>query len=57
MSLKISEPRRFERPRAWRMKNGLDSPEWDIYANLSSAWALRVSFLFFVLGVVIGYFL
>ena len=57
MSLKISKPGRFESPRAWRMKNGLDSPEWDMYANLSSAWALRVSFIFFVIGVVIGSFL
>ena len=57
MSLKISEPGRFESPKAWRMKNGLDSPEWGTYAELSSAWALRVSFIFFVLGVIIGYFL
>lgn len=57
MGLKISEPLMFESPKKWRMKNGLDSPEWDMYAELSSAWALRVAFLFLLIGIVIGYFL
>lgn len=57
MSLKISKPVWSDSPRKWRLANGLDSPEWDMYAELSSAWALRVAFLFFVIGIIIGYYI
>ena len=56
MSLKISNPGKWESPRKWRLRNGLDSPEWDIYANLFSKWGFRVALLFLIIGMIIGYF-
>jgi hypothetical protein len=55
MSLKISEPKTWESPRQWRMRNGLDNPEWDIYARIFAAWGFRVSFIAFVIGLIAGH--